>query len=78
VNRVEEAITAHILDDPDVTGAVVTGFIVVASYVDQNGDRHAFGASNEGAHPHEVMGLLSYALAVEQQSVSRWTCEEDE
>lgn len=47
------------------TGGLVTGFVVVASFLDSDGDQRIYGNTLDDQRCHTTLGLLSYGLAVE-------------
>lgn len=47
-------------------GGMVTGFVVMVSFVDEDGDRRIYCDTMQDQRCHEGLGLLSYGLAVEQ------------
>lgn len=50
----------------ECTGGVVTGYVVVASFIDEDGDQRIYGNTMDDQRCHASLGLLSYGLAVEQ------------
>lgn len=58
-------------------GGVVTGFVLVATFIDDEGDRRIWTDTMRGQLCHETIGLLGWAHAIEEQRAQRaW--EEDE
>ena len=61
-----DAITASIAEHEDVDGeALVTGFVIIAAFVDTTGEAHLYGETLDNQRCHETLGLLTYGLALE-------------
>jgi hypothetical protein len=45
---------------------MVTGFAIVASFLDEDGDQRIYGNCMNDQRCHATMGLLDYGLAVER------------
>lgn len=56
---------------------VVTGFVVMASFMDDDGDRRIYCDTMQDQRCHESLGLLSYGLAVENHRAAT-SLDEDE
>lgn len=61
-----------------IGSGVVTGFVLVASFMDDDGDRRIYGETMQDQRCHETLGLLSYGLAVENRRAAQVLDEDDE
>lgn len=59
------------------TGGICTGFVLVATFMGEDGDRRIYCDTMRGQLCHESMGLLSWGLAIEQRR-AQLTWEEDD
>jgi hypothetical protein len=55
----------------ECVGGVVTGFVVMASFMDDDGDRRIFSDTMQDQRCHETIGLLGFGLAVENTRAAR-------
>lgn len=56
----------------------VTGFVLVATYTDSDGDTRIWTDTMRDQRCHSTLGLLSWALAVEQaRAQDMWRDDED-
>jgi hypothetical protein len=56
-------------------GALVTAYVVLASFVDRNGIASVYTETIDGQRCHETLGLLTFGLAIENRRAAR---EDDE
>lgn len=66
INGVVDAIMDHESVD---SGIIVTGFVLIASFVDTDGEGRIYGDTLDGQRCHETLGLLTYGLALENARV---------
>lgn len=62
----------------DSVGGIVTGFVVMATFVDADGDRRIYCNTARDMRCHETLGLLQYGLAVESERAARTVLDEDD
>lgn len=58
--------------------AVVTSYVVMASFMNAEGERHTYCDTMDGQRAHETMGLLAFGTAHEQAHVFKQLMEDDE
>lgn len=62
------ALTSEIAEYEEVDGEVmVTGFVVLAEFLNERGQRSIWCDTFEGQRCHQTLGLLSYGMAVESR-----------
>ncbi len=62
----------------ECVGGIVTGFVVMASFMDDDGDRRIFSHTMQDQRCHETLGLLGYGTAVESLRAARSVLDDDE
>jgi hypothetical protein len=62
-----DALTTVIAQREGVEGALVTNFVVVASFIDRNGENSIYTETPPTQRCHETLGLLSFGLALENR-----------
>ena len=61
-----DAVTAAIAEHEKVDGeALVTGYVLIAAFVDTTGEGSLYSETLDNQSCHESLGLLTYALALE-------------
>lgn len=74
-----DAVSAVLNSDEDVDQPVmVTGFVLLAEFVDDEGASHIYADTFEGQSCHETLGLLTYAVAVETRRAADHVLGDDE
>lgn len=77
-NRLLQVISECVAEvDPEGAG-IVTGFVVIASYMTAEGERNIFSDTAVDQRNHETLGLLAWATAVETKRVQDIVTEEDD
>lgn len=61
-----------------VPDGIVTGYVLVAEYTDEDGDQRIIADVMENQRCHRTLGLLSFAIAIEQQKAARSWLDEDD
>lgn len=61
----------------ECVGGVITGFVVVASFMDEDGDRRIYSDTMQDQRCHETIGLLGFGLAVEEGRAVRSILDDD-
>lgn len=61
----------------ECVGGVVTGFVVMASFMDAEGERRIYGDTMQDQRCHETLGLLSYGMAVENRRAADFPDADD-
>lgn len=61
-----------------VPEGMVTSYIVVATYVDEDGDERIWSEAAPDQRCHQTMGLLSWGMAVENRHVGDMWAEDDD
>ena len=57
---------------------LVTGFVVLAEFVDADGDERIYCNTMSNQRAHRTMGLLSFGMAVEKRRVAdAWAADEE-
>lgn len=57
---------------------LVTGFVVLAEFVDADGDERIYCNTMSNQRAHRTMGLLSLGMAVEKRRVAdAWAADEE-
>jgi hypothetical protein len=62
----------------ECTGGIVTGFVVAAEYIDEDGDRCIFGCTLTDQKAHTSLGLIAWADAIERAELVQWRRIDDE
>lgn len=74
-----DAITDAIKETEEIDGdVIVTGFVVMAEFLDESGEGRIFCDTLEGQRCHSTLGLLGYGTAVETQRAAQHVLGEDE
>jgi hypothetical protein len=55
----------------ECVGGMVTGFVVMASFMDDDGDRRIYSDTMQDQRCHETIGLLGFGIAVENERAVR-------
>lgn len=50
---------------------MVTGYVVIASFLDETGDSRIFSDALENQRCHQTLGLLSFAEAIEKRRAAK-------
>ncbi len=54
----------------DLVPGMVTKFVIIAEFVDSNGERNLYGLTMQDQRSYETLGLLAYGDAVERRRVT--------
>lgn len=74
-----DAISQSIAEDEDVNGpVVVTGFVILAEFMGETGERHIYCDTLEDQRCHSTLGLLAYGTAVESHRAAHHILGDDE
>lgn len=66
-----DALAQAIASNDDVDGMpIVTEYVAVAAFTDRYGESHVFTGTLEDQRNHTTMGLLSFALTIQQAEVA--------
>jgi hypothetical protein len=66
--RLDDAVWQAVADCDEIDeNTMVTGFVVLASFVTPDGTTHLFSDTQDDQTCHQTLGLLSFALAVENR-----------
>lgn len=78
-DRVDSALADAISNgDLGDSEGFVSGWVLVGTYVDANGESRTFFLSNEGARLHETLGLLTLGDVAWREQARRWIHDDDE
>ncbi len=61
----------------ELTGGIVTGFVVVAEFTDVDGEGRLYGNSLRNQRSHTTLGLLEYGATVERGRCDRAFFEDE-
>lgn len=64
---VANAITGHHGDEQPL----VTAYVLIASFIDDTGDRAIYTDTPDGQRCHETLGLLAFGTAIESRRASQ-------
>lgn len=62
----------------DQIDGMVTGFVVLAEFTDQDGDQRLYCDTMTGQRTHRTMGLLQFGLAIEnRRAADAWSSDDE-
>lgn len=65
-------LTAALAEDDIVGGgSVITNFVVLVEFMDEQGERLVFTSTTEGQQAHTTLGLLDFGATMERARIAR-------